>query len=292
MQSEALTETSIVAYVSSMKNTGSFLQNKSRSSLNSGLDVLECLVLHRRPMTLTAIATSLGISKSNVHQLLATLSRRRLVERLPDQTYRIGIKAWEIGSRATQVDLALIGAPHLAALVKEVHEGADIGMLDGAQTVCVALVECPQPVRVHARLGDRNFAHSTSTGLALLAELSEEEVVARLPAKLEKVAPDTFGDRETLLKELPRIRARGYALYRGGWRSDVTGIAMPIRGPEGYAIAGVCVPAPSYRVTRGWLDVIVPALKTTAQAIERDLAGGAAVQQAEQRHRKVAVGAN
>ena len=55
---------------------------KARSSLNSGLDVLECLVENRRPMTLTEIATALGISKSNVHQLLATLTRRRLIERL------------------------------------------------------------------------------------------------------------------------------------------------------------------------------------------------------------------
>lgn len=277
-----------------MKNTRSILQNRSRSSLNSGLDVLECLVVHRQPMTLTAIATSLGISKSNVHQLLATLARRRLVERLSDQTYRIGIKAWEIGSRATQVDIAIIGAPHLAALVQEIHEGADIGMLDGAQTVCIALIECPQPVRVHARLGDRNYAHSTSTGLALLAELTEEEVIARLPEKLEKVAPDTFGDRASLLKELPRIRARGYALYRGGWRSDVTGISVPIRGPDGRAVAGACVPAPTYRVTREWLDVVVPALKATAAKIERDLHGGGASKPArsiEPRRRKAAVDA-
>ena len=257
-----------------MENRRSTIPNRSRSSLNSGIDVLECLVVSREPMTLTSIAASLGISKSNVHQLLATLSRRRLVERLPVQTYRIGIKAWEIGSRATQVDIALIGAPHLSVLVQEIHEGADIGMLDGAQTVCIALIECPQPVRVHARLGDRNYAHSTSTGLVLLAELTDEEVIARLPEKLEKVAPDTFGDRTSLLKELARIRARGYALYRGGWRSDVTGLSMPLRGSDGRAVAGICIPAPTYRVTKEWLETTVPALRRTASAIEHDLAGG------------------
>lgn len=225
-------------------------------------------------MTLTEIATALGISKSNVHQLLATLSRRRLVERLRDQTYRIGIKAWEIGSRAQPLEIGRIGAPHLAQLVREVSEGADIGMLDGAQVVCIQLIECPQVVRVHARVGDRNPAYATSTGIALLAEMSDDEVCALLPEKFEKVAPDTISDREALLKELRRIRMRGYALYRGGWRNDVTGVAVPIRDSDGRAVAGVCVPAPSYRVTRGWLDVIVPALKATAQRIEQDLSGG------------------
>jgi DNA-binding IclR family transcriptional regulator len=288
MHSAALTKTSIVPYVSSMQNSRSTLPNntqarkpsptrpraKARSSLNSGLDVLECLVENRRPMTLTEIATALGISKSNVHQLLATLTRRRLIERLRDQTYRIGIKAWEIGSRAQPLEIGRIGAPHLVQLVRDVSEGADIGMLDGVNTVCIALVECPQPVRVHARVGDRNLAHSTSTGLVLLAELSDEELMALLPETLDKVAPDTFSNRDALLKELRRIRMRGYAIYRGGWRSDVTGVAVPIRSPDGRAVAGLCVPAPSYRVTRKWLDKIVPTLKNTAERIEHDLAGG------------------
>jgi IclR family KDG regulon transcriptional repressor len=255
-----------------MGNIGSTKENKSRSSLNSGLDVLECIGTHRRPMKLTEIAAALEISKSNVHQLLSVLTRRRLVERLPDQSYRIGIKAWEIGSRAQPLEIGRIGAPHLAQLVRDVSEGADIGMLDGTQTVCIQLIECPQPVRVHARVGDRNLAHATSTGLVLLAALSDEELMARLPAKLEKRAPGTIVDRDVLMKELRRVRMRGYALYRGGWRSDVTGVAVPIHGPDEQVVAGVCVPAPDYRVTRGWLDRILPALRATAKRIEQDLA--------------------
>ncbi len=233
--------------------------------------------MHRRPMKLTEIANALDISKSNVHQLLSVLTRRGLIERLPDQAYRIGIKAWEIGSRAQPLEIGRIGAPHLAQLVRDVSEGADIGMLDGTQTVCIQLIECPQPVRVHARVGDRNLAHTTSTGLVLLAALGDDEVIARLPAKLEKKAPGTIDDRDTLLKELRRIRMRGYAIYRGGWRSDVTGVAVPIHGPEGKAVAGVCVPAPSYRVTRAWLDRIVPALRATAGRIEQDLAAASTI---------------
>jgi DNA-binding IclR family transcriptional regulator len=111
----------------------------------------------------------------------------------------------------------------------------------------------------------------------LLAALGDDEVIARLPAKLEKKAPGTIDDRDALLKELRRIRMRGYAIYRGGWRSDVTGVAVPIHDPEGKAVAGVCVPAPSYRVTRAWLDRIVPALRATAERIEQDLAAASTV---------------
>lgn len=223
-------------------------------------------------MTLTEIATALRLSKSNVHQLLATLSKRRVIERLPNHAYRIGIKAWEIGSRAPPLEISRISAPHLAALTRETAEATSIGVLDGIEMVCIQLVEAPQPVRVHAGVGDRNPAHTVSTGHAMLAELSDEDVISRLPEALEKLAPGTICERAALLAELKRVRARGYALNRGGWRAEVTAVATVIRGPDGRAIAGVSVPAPSYRVTREWIAKVVPALRATARRIEQDLA--------------------
>lgn len=255
-----------------MNDICSSKQNRPRSSLNSGLDVMECLTRSRRSMTLTEIANALHLSKSNVHQLLATLSKRRVIERLPNQTYRIGIKAWEIGSRAPPLEISRIGAPHLAALTKETAEGSNIGILDGLDTVCIQLVETAQPVRVHIPVGDRNPAHASSTGLAMLAEFSDEEIVSRLPEKLERVASGTICDRTELLAELKRVRERGYSLNRGGWRCDVTAVGTVIRDLDGRMVAGMSIPAPSHRVTREWIAKIVPALRLAARRIEQDLA--------------------
>jgi DNA-binding IclR family transcriptional regulator len=255
-----------------MNDTCSPKPNRPRSSLNSGLDVLECLSRSHRSMTLTEIATALRLSKSNVHQLLATLSKRRMIERLPNQTYRIGIKAWEIGSRAPPLEISRIGAPHLAALSRETSETASIAVLDGIEMVCIQIVEAPQQVRVNAGVGDRNLAHTVSSGLAMLSELSDEDVVARLPETLEKIASGTIGDRAELLAELKRVRTRGYALNRRGWRTEVTAVATVIHGPDGRAVAGLSVPAPSYRVTREWIAKVAPALRATARRIEQDLA--------------------
>ncbi|WP_164041202.1 helix-turn-helix domain-containing protein, partial [Serratia marcescens] len=46
---------------------------RKRSGLNSGLDVLECLARRGEPLGLTEIAAALDMSKSSVHELLATL---------------------------------------------------------------------------------------------------------------------------------------------------------------------------------------------------------------------------
>ena len=161
-----------------MGNTRSTLTNRRRSSLDSGLDVVELLARVREQMTLTDIANSLRMSKSGVHSLLATLKRRGFVARSANGGYRLGVKAWEIGCAASGAELGHVAAPHMARLSEKISEGAILGRLDGADVVYLRLVESPQAVRVNAKVGDRIPAHCTSTGLALLAALTTEDVKA------------------------------------------------------------------------------------------------------------------
>lgn len=267
----ALTAIFIVSYHSSMQNNCSTKPNRTRSGLNSGLDVLECLATMRRPLTLTEIAVNVGMSKSSIHQLLATLQQRGFVQRLQDQRYCIGIKAWEVGCVADSMGLARTTGPHVAQLVREISDGVSVGVLDGAEMVCIQLVESPRAVRVHSNVGDRTPAHSVSSGLAMLAALDDEAVRRLLPPKLKVFTEATPRTTEAVISELARVRARGYAFCRGAWRVEVGGVAVPIFGPDNHAIAALCVAAPAFRTTREWVSRMVPALKKTAGDIERDL---------------------
>jgi DNA-binding IclR family transcriptional regulator len=222
-------------------------------------------------MSLTEIATTVGMSKSSVHQLLATLQERRFVQRLRDLRYCIGIKAWEIGCVADSMGLARTTGPHVAQLVREISDGVSIGVLDGAEMVCIQLVESPRAVRVHSNVGDRTPAHSVSSGLAMLATKDDDAVRRLLPAKLKVFTEATPKTTEAVLAELVRIRSRGYAICRGGWHAEVGGVAVAIYGPDNHAIAALCVAAPVFRTTRDWVATVVPALKATVNEIERDL---------------------
>ncbi len=245
--------------------------NKRRSGLNSGLDVLECVAVQGRSLTLTEIANAVGLSKSSVHQLLATLERRGFVKRLLDQSYGVGIKAWEIGCVASPIDLARAAAPHMTQLVREVRDGVSLGVLDGVEMVCVHLVESARAVRVHSNIGDRTPAHCVSSGLAILSAMDDEAVVRLLPAALQRATDETIVDRAALLKELGRVRARGYAISRGAWRLDVAGVSIPLRGPDNRVAAALCIAAPRFHVNKEWTARIVPALKAAAASIERDI---------------------
>ena len=84
------------------------MPNRQRSGINSGLDVLECLAAHDQPMSLTEIAAMLGMAKSSVHQLLQALVSRGYAQRQSDQRYSVGVKAWEVGCRATFVEIGRV----------------------------------------------------------------------------------------------------------------------------------------------------------------------------------------
>lgn len=254
-----------------MQNDCSAKQNRARSGLNSGLDVLEYLATVRQPQTLTEIAANVGMSKSSIHQILATLQQRAFVRRLADQRYCIGIKAWEIGCVADSTGLARTTGPHVAQLVRELSDGVSVGVLDGAEMVCIQLVESPRAVRVHSHVGDRTPAHSVSAGLAMLAALDDEAVRRVLPSKLKIFTEATPKTAEAVISELERVRARGYAFCRGAWRAEVGGVSVPIVGPDNHAVAALCVAAPAFRTSRDWVARVVPALKKTAADIERDL---------------------
>ena len=88
-----------------------------------------------------------------------------------------------------------------------------------------------------------------------------------LPRSLAAVTPHTITDAAELRRELKRTRARGYSINMGGWREDVGGIAVPLLGSDGTAIAGLCVAAPRYRMTKEWFRRVVPATTRAARAI-------------------------
>jgi DNA-binding IclR family transcriptional regulator len=242
------------------------------TSLGTGLDILELLARERRALALGEIAQMLDLAKSGTHRLLATLSARGYVEHDEGGIYRLGIKAWEVGHAVPKLDLLGIARPEMEALAARVDEGTILGVRDGFDIVYPHLVESSQPVRVHARVGERIPAHCTSTGLCLLAQLSDAQVDALLPATLTAVTPFTITDPRELRRELARIRARGYAINHGGWRVEVGGIAVAIFGPDGSAVAGLCVSAPRYRMTRAWLRRVTAALSETAATISDRLA--------------------
>jgi IclR family KDG regulon transcriptional repressor len=184
-----------------------------------------------------------------------------------------------VGNAFPTAELVRAATPIMEALVREVGEGAILGVLNGFEVAYVHLVESNQVVRAHARVGDKIPANCTSTGLALLAFQDEAFLDRTIPKELNALSPHTINDPDELRRELSRVRARGYSINRGGWNAEVGGIAAPVMGSHGNVIASLCVALPLFRMNQDWIRRVAPALLRKASEISQSLNGTSAVGQ-------------
>jgi len=241
------------------------------AALAHGLDVIEFLAAERKPAQLGSVASAIGMSKAGTHRILGTLAARGFVTRAEGGVYSLGYKAWEIGWAVPGVQMVPRAVPVMQRLADAVGDGAILGALDsGFEVVYLHVIESQQAVRVYIDVGSRLPAHVTSTGLACLAWLPEERLHAILPPTLPAWTDETITDRAKLLRELERIRARGYAQTLGTFRTDVGGVAAPIFAPDGVPVAALCVSSPRYRIDAEW-NRRVPAAVIAAA---REISGG------------------
>ncbi len=231
---------------------------------------LVLLLGERAEIRMSEASRYLGVASSTAHRLLAMLQYRGFVRQDPvSKAYRPGPAltgvAFAIFGR---LDIPAIATPIMRDLSERLRESVHVGMLDGANVRFLAAVEGPAAVRVASRLGRTLPAHCTSTGKALLAQLTEAELRQLLPhEQLHRVTPHSIASRSELEEELCRTRRRGYAANREESEEGVASVAVPVptRAP-GLRLA-LNAAAPRHRLAKSQYPAVADALRVAAQQI-------------------------
>ena len=94
---------------------GNFPLSESVRAVERALDILLCFSRQTPELNMTQIADHVGIHKSTVHRLLATLETKRFVQRDPETgVYRLGIRLLQMAYLTLeQNDLRRIATPFL-----------------------------------------------------------------------------------------------------------------------------------------------------------------------------------
>jgi DNA-binding IclR family transcriptional regulator len=175
------------------------------------------------------------------------------VERTPENRFRLGLKLYELGSRAIeQIDLRARVHPWFRRLSAQVGETVHLGVLQKAAVVYLDKVE-PNNRRVWlaSRVGASNPVYCTAMGKAMLAFLPAEEaadIMARI--RYTRFTPRTLVTPEALQRSLDRVRRRGYAIDDEEVECGVRCIGAPILNESGRPVAAVSVSGPSSRITQ------------------------------------------
>ncbi|MET7619143.1 IclR family transcriptional regulator C-terminal domain-containing protein [Streptomyces sp. NPDC005408] len=242
-------------------------------SLARGLTVLTAFGEGRAELSLTAVAEATGLARATARRALITLEHLGYVTSR-DRTFRLTPQVLTLGypslSRTTLPDIA---TPHLAALVRRVHDSASLAVLTGDDIQYAARVATDRIMSVNITLGTRFPAYAASMGRVLLADLSAQERSERLSRTApQALTPRTVTDPDELTALLDRVGQEGFALVDEELEEGLRSIAVPVRDAAGQAVAAVNVAMHSSRRTvEECLTEVLPELRATAAGIEAEL---------------------
>ena len=197
--------------------------------------------------SLAQLAAQTGLPKTTVHRICMALEQVGYVHTDAANGRReLGaglLRLAVVGRR----DLISVLEPSLERLSMDLNETVDLAVLDGSEILFVAQHAAPQrALMAIARVGAHFPAYTLASGKVLLARLLPEELLHRLPRRLEPTLGGHPRTREALLRELAEIRATGLAYEREEMRHGICAVAVAVTDVAGRS-ASVAVPMPAAR---------------------------------------------
>jgi DNA-binding IclR family transcriptional regulator len=213
------------------------------------LRILSLLARQPGPIAARTIATQLGVPRSSVYHLLATLEEHGFVVHLPaERRWGLGTAAFELaGGYTRQQPLAHLGRTLIAALADRAGESAHLAVMTGRDVLYLVEERAPRRPALVTDVGVRLPAHLTASGRSMLAALPREQVRALYPdaasfADRTGRGPARPGELRDLLRE---VRGRGYALEDGEVTLGLASVGVAVLDHIGWPIAAIAVTYPT-----------------------------------------------
>lgn len=246
------------------------LRDSSVQSVHRAISILQVLALHGTA-GVTEIAAELGVHKSTVFRLLATLESRGLVGQHSERgRYRLGYGVVQLAEGATKMDdLSALSRPVCRQLAETVQETVNLVVRDGSAVISIAQVLGAPTITTVNWIGHRTPIHATSAGKLFMAYMDPDQLDDLLAGGLESYTPHTIVDPSALRQQLALIRDRGYASTMEEQEIGLAAVAAPIRTLDGNVIAAVTASGPTFRISEDALPTVAEHVVAAAAEISQ-----------------------
>ncbi|UCM88334.1 IclR family transcriptional regulator [Streptomyces marincola] len=141
---------------------------ETSQTLDRGLRVLKLLAETDHGLTVTELSKQLGVNRTVVYRLLATLEQHSLVRRDAGGRVRVGVGVLGLGRQVHPL-VREAALPALRSLAEDVGATAHLTVVDGTDALAVAVVE-PSWTDYHVayRTGYRHALDRGAAGRAIL----------------------------------------------------------------------------------------------------------------------------
>lgn len=235
------------------------------------LQVIRCFTVEEPVLGVTEIAAQVGLHKSSVSRILATLEQEQVVERdEASRKYRLGLGLIAVaGPLLAGLDVRRIAMDCLHELSESTGETAALNIWDGTAAVTVEQVPSRQQVKHTSVLGSRYATGLSASVQVFLAHEAPERVRGLLDAG--RITFDSPTDPDAYLERLAAVRRDGHAVNHGETQPDEVGIAAPVADHRGEVVATVLLAAPRYRVPAERVPELAAHCREAARRISQRL---------------------
>jgi DNA-binding IclR family transcriptional regulator len=239
-------------------------------TLSRGLAILDAFVGRTEALGVNEIARFVGVHKSTVSRLCATLAQGGYLERTTASgKFRLGPRLFQlVGAPSAPPDLRAAARPILQALVDKAGETAHLGALQASELITIEVIEGRHLMRMQGRVGQRQLFHASALGLAILAQLPRTAVDDLLgKAPLTRLTPHTVVDRRQLRQRLAEIRTTGYSVDFEGVEEGLRCVGAVVLDQHGGVAGAISVSGPRHRLSPEVIAELGALVRSAATAI-------------------------
>lgn len=240
-------------------------QSNGASAISRVVKLLDTFTFEAPFLTLSEISERSGIPLSSAHRIVSELVEHGLIERMPDRSYRVGNRLWEMGSRTPgALGLREIALPYLHAIQSRVRQHTQLLVRSGLDVLVIERLSARDAVVNASIVGGRIPLQHSSSGIVILAHTEEDLVPDIVRRGLSPITAGSLRTEEQLRDAVALAKRQGYAMSEGWIFEESRGLAVPVRGSQDVVVGTVGVVVPN---DGSPVDDLVRLLKLTADGI-------------------------
>jgi DNA-binding IclR family transcriptional regulator len=243
-------------------------------ALDRGLRLLMEFNRHEQTLTPPELARRLGLPRSTVFRMLATLEGLGFVERTDgDRAYKLGIAVLRLGFEyLSSLDLTELGTPILGRLRDQVGYACNLVVRDKRSVIYVAKVTPAAWIASSVTVGTRLPAHATVFGRLLLADMSLEQLRELYPEDhLEKYTEQTPRTTLALFDLIEADRDNDCVVGEGFYERSISTVGAVVRNAQGDIAAALGITVPYSKIEPALRESLVTHITQAAHELSAAL---------------------
>jgi DNA-binding IclR family transcriptional regulator len=233
--------------------------DSSVRTIDKAVTILETIASIGEDIDLATLSKKVKYPKSTTLRILNTLKDHNYItQHIRTKRFSLGVGLITLGKAAEKnFDIIHQVKPFLLDISEKTGETTSLAAFSGNKAVYIDQVISKSMIGGQPSIGDRLDLYCSASGKVLLSSLTDEQIHVFLRNELlTKKTHKTIVDGEQLMRELVKVREKGYAVDDEEVELGGRCIAVPLRNRGGSVVAAVSVMGPTTRITQRKIERI------------------------------------